>query len=234
MSQWLTHVATGTQAAPVNWAQWISTATAALALLVALFKEEIQSFWRRPKLVLRASLAPPDCQRTILTVGDGSQVPCYYLRLWVANKGKMTATEVQVFVSRLMRKKSPSGAYETDTKFMPMNLMWSHLGEPVAKGISRGMGRHCDLASVLRRDDAAKLGQTLPGVGADKTLLCLELEVKPNTMSHLWEPGEYKLDLLIAAANTRPVERRIEIRLTGHWFDDEETMFTSGLGLRVA
>jgi hypothetical protein len=55
------------------------------------------------------------------------------------------------------------------------------------------------------------------GIPADKTIFSFDLEVKPFTMSHLIPQGKYHLALQIAAANTEPVKKTLEITLTGNW-----------------
>jgi hypothetical protein len=215
-----------------NW----SAITALLALLVALFKEEIQAWWRKPILTVRATLAPPDCHRTTMSIVSGGavigQLPCYYLRLWVENTGRTTATDVQVFLFQLSRR-NDEGHFKPQHNFLPMNLKWAHSGDALAKGLSRGMGRHCDLGHIVHPNSASTVGYTLTGGIAGQTVLCLDLEVHPATMTHLWPPGDYRLDFRVAAANTTPVEQSLTLKLSGQWFDDEAEMFVKGVELRL-
>jgi hypothetical protein len=37
----------------------------------------------------------------------------------------------------------------------------------------------------------------------------------------------------IAAGNVAPIDKTVELNLTGNWFDEEEAMFRHGIGLRV-
>ena len=121
-----------------------------------------------------------------------------------------------------------------------MNLRWAysyadgHTPEVFADGISPGMGKHCDLGRVIDPACRKDLGDDLPGVHAQETVLKLDVEFPPNTMSHLVPPGVYRLNLLIAAANCAPVSKQLEITLTGKWSSDERIMFTDGLGIVVA
>lgn len=232
----------------VDTAEWVGAIATALAVIVALLKEEIVALWRRPSLNALVRLRPPDCHKTELTKlvwgivtaepnpSVGGHVQCYYLRLWVENKGKR-AEKVQVFASKLQRRQA-DGTFRDDDRFLPMNLKWSHsqltIGGPeiFAEGISRDMGKHCDLGHIIEPKFRSDFGATLPGVAADQTILELDLEFAPNTLSHLIPPGVYRLMLLIAAANAEPVKKTIEITLTGTWYDDEERMFSDGIGLR--
>lgn len=207
-----------------------------LAVIVALFKEEIVKVWRRPKLTGIIRLKAPDCHKTEMVWGNPSfgQVTdrsnCYYFRIWVENKGWQRAERVQVFAAKLLRNHA-DGTFREEKAFLPMNLRWSHSHEIYADGISHSMGRHCDLGHIM---DPKKFlsGEILSSVSDDKTILALDLEVQPNTLSHLLEPATYQLHLQLAAANAAPIKKRFEITLTGKWFDEENKMFSDGIGIK--
>ncbi len=224
--------------------QWAAAAITFLAVLVALFKDELLRWWRRPKLAVSIPMRPPDCQKTTLnyTVQHPTllhaSADCYYLRLWIENMGKTRAERVQVFAAKLLRKNSDRSFMQVED-FFPMNLRWTH-GQPgslapviFADGISSEMGMHCDLGHLIDPAHYADLGQTLPAVVAGQTILALDLEVAPNTKSHLIPPGVYQLYLRIAAANCKPITRVIELNITGRWFADQDHMFSDGIGIRV-
>ena len=225
-------------------AQWAGATATFLAVLVALFKDEMLRWWRKPKLTVSVALAPPDCHKTTLTyvvrrtaVTYGA-ADCYYLRVWVANVGKTRAERVQVFASKLQRRSADNSFKEVEA-FLPMNLRWAHgqqaPGGPeiFAEGISPEMGKHCDLGHVVDPKFRKDVGEDLPGIAADHTILALDLEVQPATLSHLIPPGVYRLELRVAAANSAPVTKAIELTITGKWFEDQTQMFSDGLGLRA-
>ena len=225
-------------------AQWAGAVATLLAVCVALFKDEILKWRRKPKLALNVALAPPDCHKTTLsykvqrTALTFVTAECYYLRLWVKNEGKTRAETVQVFAEKLCRR-SADGQFKPVENFIPMNLRWAYShanGRPpeiFADGISPGMGKHCDLGCVVDPARRKDLGDDLPGVQAQETILKLDVEFPPNTMSHLIAPGVYRLHLLLAAANCAPVATQLEITLTGKWSSDERLMFSDGLGITV-
>jgi hypothetical protein len=222
-------------------AQWVGAGVTFLAVLVALFKDEFLRWWRKPKLTVSAALAPPECHKTIIIYGlpqDRRRASCYYLRIWVENKGRTRAEGVQVFVSKLHRR-NDDGSFKEVEAFLPMNLLWAHgqqkAGGPeiFADGISPEMGKHCDLGHVVDPKFRREIPYDLPGIAADETILALDLEVKPATLSHLIPPGAYRLDLRVAAANCAPVTKRIELTMTGRWFEDQSQMFSDGLSLKV-
>jgi len=229
-----------------NIAQWVGAAATLLAVLVALFKTEIVNWWRRPILEASVFLEPPYCHSTTLhfsvqkTALTFVQAQCYYFRLWIANRGKTRADRVQIFAARLFRKIA-DGTFKEDRSFLPMNLRWAHghSREPgggpeiYAEGISPEMGKHCDLGHVTDPNYRSDLREDLDGVPTESTIFALDLEVNPNTKSNLLSPGTYRLELQVAAANSRPVKKVVEITITGKWFADERQMFQDGIGLRV-
>lgn len=223
-----------------NIAQWAAVAATVVAIIVALFKEEIMRLWRRPSLSV-AKIEPPHChklrvkywfQRTALThvVTEG-----YFFRLWVENKGRVKADQVQVFASKLSRR-AADGSFIEDAHFLPMNLLWSHYPEEsriiYAEGISPKMGKHCDLGRIIKPSERTELGDDRSDVAVDSTVFALSLEVKPSSLSHLLAPDIYRLELRIAAANNPPVTKTLEINHTGKWFDNADEMFRKGTGLK--
>jgi hypothetical protein len=225
-----------------EWATWVAAIATLAAVLVALFKEDITSWWRRPRLEVVARLAAPDCHKTEITLLNQAtgivlgRWPCYYFRVWVENKGTRRAEQVQVFASRLLRRHA-DGVFKAEQQFLPMNLKWAHSQqrptgpEVFAEGISPEMGKHCDLGHIVHPDMRAKTGDSLPDVSSGQAIMELDLEVAPNTKSHLLAPGVYRLVLKVAAANCRPVTKTLELSLTGKWHDDERKMFSDGVGL---
>jgi hypothetical protein len=222
---------------------WIGPAVTFLAVVVALLRDEIRSIWKRPNLCPAIKLSAPDCHKTWITYTDKmtgavtAQGDCYYLRLWVENRGRLRAEKVQVFLSKV-KKQLADGSFRPVKAFLPMNLRWAHSQpgnaspEIFADGISPGMGKHCDLGHVLHPLLRAQVKETLPEASRDKIILSLDLEVQPSTLSHLLLPGVYRLEVKIGAANARPVTRSFELNLTGEWFDNEERMFADGIGVK--
>lgn len=224
-------------------AVWTGSIATLLAVIIALFKEEFVRLWRRPKLEARVRLAAPDCHKTEMTLYDKNsgtiieRSDCYYLRLWIENIGNQRAAKVQVFASRLFRRHA-DGSFVEDKSFLPMNLRWAHsqpslLGPEIfAEGISPQMGRHCDLGHILDPNKRTKFGINLSSVQSAKTILELDLEIAPNTLTHLIPPGIYRIELKLAAANLEPTTTTIEINHTGEWYSDENKMFSDGIGMR--
>lgn len=141
---------------------------------------------------------------------------------------------VEVFVAELS-KKMADGMFKKVDSFLPMGLRWSHIGSPFLKLISPGMEKHCDLGHIINPKKNARFDfEEDPRVGlGGKTFLSLDLEIQPFTMSHLIQPGIYRLKLLIASSDTKPVEKTLEINHIGIWIDDEGKMLNEGIGMRM-
>ena len=66
-----------------------------IAIVVALFREDIVKWWRRPRLTARLLLKPPDAHSIHSVVGwqkpgdpqpNRWEGPIYYFRLWIENR----------------------------------------------------------------------------------------------------------------------------------------------------
>lgn len=103
--------------------------------------------------------------------------------------------------------------------------------------IAPEMRKHCDIGHIVdpaRRnllpdEDAPKLSLT-----SQQTSLTFDLVVAPNHKGHIIGPGDYKLDILVAADNVRPVKGKIAISLRGTWDADETKMLRDGVGVSVS
>ena len=96
------------------------------------------------------------------------------------------------------------------------------------------MGKHIDLGHVV--DPAKRRGpEENPrlALSAQQTSLTFDLLVAPNHKGHIVPPGDYRLDILIAAENSAPVRETVEISLRGQWFPAEEQMLRDGVGVRL-
>lgn len=223
----------------------IVTAVATLlAVIVALFRDEIIGWWRRPRITLRVKLAAPDCHKTRIIVYEQNtvvaKVPTYYLRLWVDNEGNKRAEDVQVFVKKIARMQA-DGNFQDDLEFLPMNLKWSHAplgsGPLVFTSLNPGMGRHVDLGHITdptlnkRFVPSKEIWYERPE--EDETVISLDVEFPPANYGHLLPPGEFQITLMIGGANFNPVTKVVRLVHKGDWYPDEERMFRDSLGIDV-
>jgi len=140
---------------------------------------------------------------------------------------------VQVFVSTLL-KENANGAFVPADEFEPMNLRWANSRDPnnpeiFAPGISRDFGKHCDVCSV---SDPANPTDVLEGYKG-QCVANLQLEVVPSANRHRLPPGKYILEIHVGAANAASVTTYLQLKITGAWSPDRETMFREYLGVQI-
>jgi hypothetical protein len=209
-----------------NWA--VAFGTLALAI-VAVSHEWIQSWFVKPDLVLDVHLRRPDAEKTMM----GPHTQAYYFRLTVSNTGSKAAEDVQVYAFSVKRKNA-GGQYETVERFLPMALRWTHKGISTLPYILPEMPpSFCDLGHVIDPTRKVAMGEHIESVPDNGTVFALETEVKPNSKGNLLAPGEYRLHLKVAASNFPPRDYVVKLKLRGEWFEDEDRMFTDGIGLTL-
>lgn len=218
-------------------ADWVVGVGTLILAAVAVFQETIRGWFYRPTLEISTRTEPPDCVAVpIRNQNDGTFIAnSVYLRLKVANSGNATARNAEVYADRLERKRA-DGTWERVTAFPPMNLRWSNIGAIYFPSIAPGMSKHCDLGHIvdparrhLVHEDSPSLALT-----PTQTSLAFDLMVAPNHRGHIIGPGEYRLDIVVAAENAMPVRRTVTINLRGPWFADEEHMLRDGVGVSIS
>ena len=215
----------------------IAAGTIILAF-VAIFGRTFSRWFRRPKLKIIVDSNPPQCRKTFLSnTKTGDKVAdCYYFRLWVDNNGNTSAKNVEVFASEL-KKERADGILESVKSFTPMNLKWSNIGGLYFPAVHPKAGKYCDCFHVVDPSE-----RNLPEINMendnrkdipqDKSILSFDTLVSANTKGHLQPPGRYQLDIIVAAENAKAVNKRIEIKLSGDWYSDEELMLKDGVVFR--
>jgi hypothetical protein len=215
-------------------ATWLVAAGTLILAAVAVFQDTIRGWFYHPAFRVSIKTAPPDCGAIPITNNGVFVANSIYLRLWVENVGNATARNAEIYASELRRRRLDQ-VWEKVSWFPPMNLKWAHIGVMYFPTIAAGMGKHCDLGHITdptRRnftgEDAPQLALTV-----QQTSLAFDLIVSPNSKSHIIGPGEYELDILVAAENVRPIKRTITISLRGMWDPDETKMLRDGIGVSV-
>jgi len=216
----------------VTW--WLVVATflaAIVALIIAIWGNWLRSLVFYPKIEIECNLQPPNCEKTKKLESD-----CYYFRILVKNNGNTKAELVEIFATELFKKHADGKFYKVNS-FIPMNLTWTHSNKSKYFSINpKGMYRHCDLGYIIEPSKRNKFkNEDNPkfNLQNDNTIFGFELEVKPNSLTHLIEPGLYRLNILLASSNTKPKQKTIEINHTGVWHNDEEKMFREGIGILI-
>ena len=226
--------------APSTLAQWFAAFGTIAAVIVALFKEPLLAWRRRPRFDVMCTKETPWTVKTPM-IAEG-HVPvhgtviwrgdCYYVRAQVLNSGRIRAEKVQVFASKLAKLGADNKFADIST-FLPLNMRWSNSppggAAAILDGLSPRMGAFCDIVSLC--DPANPLQARPQGMAPNLTVGQLQLEVEPFNGSHLLPPGTYRLTLRIAAANVEPIERTFEFKHTGTWLSDDTEMRRDCLGV---
>jgi len=217
-------------------ASWLVAAGTLVLAAVAVFQETVRGWFYRPAFGVSIRTEPPDCVAVPLTnTTDGTFVAnCVYLRLWVENIGNATAKNAEVYAKELRRQRA-DGTWERLSSFPSMNLRWADYHWLYFPSIAPEMGKHCDLGHIvdparrhLANEDSPRLNLT-----DQQSSLAFDVMVVPNHRGHIIGPGQYQLDILIAAENVRPIKRIVTISLPGIWDADETRMLRDGVGAAV-
>jgi hypothetical protein len=215
--------------APSSAAQWFGAVATFLAVIVALFKDSIREWRRKPKLIVTCENSPPCTVRTPLFVKDSRtgtllwSGDSYWVRVKVENKGRTRAEKVQVSLSNLYYRPNVDGEFSEDAgHHFPLNLKWAHIGVPILDGISPDMVALCDVIALS--DPANPHRPQLANIPLNATVGQLQLEVNLPPEFDSLRPGAWKLTLRIGAANAKPIEKTLLFSHTGEWRQNDVDM----------
>jgi hypothetical protein len=222
-------------------AQLASVTATLMAVLVALFKEQLQSLFFTPKLTVSVGTHAPFSVKTQSVVFEeinGKRQALwagtiYWSRIWVENIGNRRAESVEVFVSNVERLNRDGTHAELDG-FIPSNLRWANAepGTPVVVcGINPRMGRFCDLGSVA--DPQCTTLQDIKGAPKGTATFDLVLQSPLPRDAHRLAPGDYRITLRISAANAKPFVHLVQVSISGKWTQEAPDMFNDYLGVSV-
>jgi hypothetical protein len=176
-----------------------------------------------PGLDVAVSTEPPDCVRVDIfnLSSPGLPVDSVYVRMRIRNDGHSLAREVQVFAESLVEFVAGQG-WQPVRMFPSMNLPWSDLplgADPKLRmyflGLGPAMNKHCDLGRIAFHGHRHVVGDS--GLDVNSNAFSFETLVKPNHQGHIVGPGRYRIRLLLAADNARPVVRTIELVVGSEW-----------------
>lgn len=201
--------------------------------ILGVFQDWIRSKFYYPELDIRFDVKPPDCHKTSITFRNTNgtvtaSADCYYYRLKISNVGNYRAEKIEVMITEKYAE-NREGRFVKDENFLPLNLKWSHDRVIVRESIASSLFRYCDLGYVIHPDykEIPLKGFNIKGEG--KTVLDLDVEVKPNTGSHLVFPGKYRVKVIAVADNSKVFSKIFEIHFRDFWHNDEGTMLKAGL-----
>jgi hypothetical protein len=199
---------------------WLTGFAALLASFVALFGDGIRRWIWQPRLSISYVSGPDYCESVGLVARGNDQVSArgYYFRLLISNKGPLRAEKVEVLLTTL-RQAQPDGSRPVVRRYS-MNLKWTHIGTPVLEGLSSKMERFCDIGHVMCPQDIMAFfppDVDLSAIDCHTVKLRLDVEAQPIRPINVLGPGKYELGLWLCAANHRPVQKILEIDISGRW-----------------
>jgi hypothetical protein len=204
---------------------WILAGITLAAVLVAIFQEHIRRIFWKPEIVLEVNQKPPDCQKLEIHRKNNlgliqASALSYYFRLRVKNNGSVSAESVELQASKLSKHNGET--YDVISSFTPMNLVFSHTHERYLESLSPNMEKLCDIFHIV---DPSQNKSFIPREN-ESAVIWFDLEVTPSNYGNLiFDPGLYKLDIVVGASNIRkPIKRSIKIDFSGNWSDDENEM----------
>ncbi len=218
----------------INDPQWWAFFAALLLGLAGIFQDKIKSIFWKPKLNVDFRLSPPDSHKIPMRAIASQRIlyNTYYIRARVMNFGNYQLEDVEAMVTDLT-KKEPNGQYQKVINFLPLNLVWAHsLGQEITKPkIQPKMFKFLDFGHILQTTDERpdiKFGIN----SANKIVLALDVEVPPNTGSHLIFPGEYKIKVIFAANNLSPVEKIYSLVIADKWTENQDEMLEKNIFIK--
>lgn len=219
---------------PIDWVALGSIGTllaVIVALGIAIWGQQLQTLFSKPELKVSIDMHPPDCMKMFAVwthiQGRPQYEYSYQCRLKITNAGKREARNVEV-KARHLQIVPNGGAGHEDLTFIPMNLQWAHTDglsraeQITAKRIEPGLDKHCNLCATL-------LSTPLLNFATEVS----PTPIKENVYANRKPPGNYLLDIVVAADNAKAVYKTLRIKFEG-WFDDEGEMFKKGLVITVA
>lgn len=213
--------------------QWWAIFAALLLGLAGIFQDWIRKLFWKPSLKIDFQLSPPDSHRTFFSDRNTGKFLnyTYYLRPRIGNNGNYRLEDVEVMVVELS-KKEVNGQFKKDEDFLPLNLIWSVSHEITKLKIQPGLFKLLDFGHISEtKHKQAQLDYFKLGTNTNIVLeLCTE--VPPNTGSHLIFPGEYRIKLLIAANNLKPVAKIYSLVLADKWTDDQKEMLENNIFIK--
>jgi hypothetical protein len=224
--------------APSTLAQWFSAFGTIAAVVLVLFKDLLLAWIRRARLVASCTNKSPWTARvpyTVTRIADGAILwsgNAFWVRVRVENVGRTRAEKVQVYASSLARQ-GADGKFENIPSFLPLNMKWANLPSgwqgAILDGISPKMAAFCDAVAIC--DPANPQWSKPEGTPPNTTVGQLQLEAFIG--QEMLPPGTYKVELRIAAANVKPINKILIFKHTGSWLPDEVEMRRDCLGVSM-
>jgi hypothetical protein len=203
-----------------------------VALVIAVFHAQLKWLFYHPKLKMTIDIGDrADCHQTIMRNDKTNQEAlCYYFRLRVHNRSRFApAHHVEVFIENIECLGDSDGTFKRIKEFLPMNLIWAYFkNEIYYPRLSPRSSRHCGFAHIvdpgkLHMDVSEHIMQKHP----NKLVMILDVFFKSNMGSYIFEPGEYRINLSVSAADALKKQYALELGFYSGWTDNEDLMLSN-------
>lgn len=195
-------------------------------VMIALFQEKLKQWIFAPKLVIDFELEAPFCSKTPFFLGWQTQggekkvnTEAYAFRFGVRNDGESQARLCEAFIAEL--KKEKENKWVDVEYFQQVHLRWD-IGKE-----SENLYTHINPSSVRRLciiGYIMKPAKDLPKDEAKWFRLTQLYSIGGYQPQHL-NPGKYRIKVMVAAENAKPVSQNFELCWSGVWKDKSDEMF---------
>lgn len=214
-----------------NWLkdpQWWAIVVALVLGLIGIFQDWLRKKIWKPDLKIEFRLNPPDSHKTMMRNSNTNKIvyPTYYLRARIENTGNYQLEDVEAMVTE-KTKREPNGQFKRDAEFLPLNLIWTVTHEITKSKIQPGLFKFIDFGHV--EETRFKNLSTFGLSNNSRVVLELCTETSPNTGSHIIFPGEYRIKIIIAANNLKPITKIYSLVITDNWTDNQSEMFEKNI-----
>jgi len=232
-------------------AQWFTGFATLFLAFVALFKDTVLLWIKKPEIDIKFELRPPDCFKCQIIHAIPKQIKdnvmgidkivfyMFYYRFRIINNGKSPAKNIEVTIRDIRKKKGNS----FDRIDFPLddNLDWfsSSLisGKPSTMHytfIFPNTFKHCELGHIIDPSKRHLVSfENKPKLSdEDETIFSFNLMTRYHSLYHLIVPGTYRIKVLVAGENFKSLEKEYELEITGKWSEDEDKMLNEGLKLK--
>ena len=215
-----------------NWTDTltaIGTLAAVLTTIFFFFLERLKKYLNRPILNIGINLKPPDCHKIIGSF-NSTLAEAYWFRLFVENKGKSNAQNLEVLIEKVEAKKD--GKWEIYPAFLPSNLKWTHIDVPVLLNLQRGTKKNVDFGYIY--DPKANISSAITNNLSSQNskieiLFNVSISVLPFTGYHVLKEGEYKFHIIVGASNCKPQREKFRVKFNKDWHTDEAKMLSKNI-----
>jgi hypothetical protein len=211
--------------------QWWAIFAALLLGLSGIFQDKIRRIFWKPKLNVDFRLSPPDSHKIPMREIASQRIlyNTYYIRARVMNFGNYQLEDVEAMVTDLT-KKELNGQFKKEENFLPLNLVWANTHEITKSKIQPKLFKFLDFGHISETKNINLKDFNSPT--SSKVVLLLDVEVAPNTGSHIIFPGEYRIKLIFAANNLSPVEKIYSLVIADEWTEDQQEMLEKNIFIK--